>query len=121
MVRAASRLVNNLTNITVLANPANASANPIARAVESAGQKLSINVRTDFIRNASEIEAAISGAGRRSRGALIVLPDGLAVVQSAPRQRALISLRNEVVPALFWGKALESVGELENYADFSRS
>jgi putative tryptophan/tyrosine transport system substrate-binding protein len=73
---------NNLTNITVLANPANASANPIARAVESAGQKLSINVRTDFIRNASEIEAAISGAGRRSRGALIVLPDGLAVVQS---------------------------------------
>jgi hypothetical protein len=31
--------------------------------------------------------------------------DSVARFSAGPRQRALISLRNEVVPALFWGKA----------------
>jgi putative tryptophan/tyrosine transport system substrate-binding protein len=42
-----------LPSVTALANPANPSANPIARAVESAGQKLSIPVTTNFVRNQS--------------------------------------------------------------------
>jgi putative ABC transport system substrate-binding protein len=54
----------------------------IARAVESAGQKLSIEVTTDLIRNQSDVETAISSLAKRSRGGLIVLPDGLAIVQS---------------------------------------
>ena len=71
-----------LANVTVLANPANASANPIARAIESASQSSRIiEVTTHFIRNENDIEAAISNASQRPHGGLIVLPDGLAVVQ----------------------------------------
>jgi len=70
-----------LANVTVLANPANAAANPMARAIESASQSFRIEVTTHFIRNENDIEAAISNAGQRPHGGLIVLPDGLAVVQ----------------------------------------
>jgi putative tryptophan/tyrosine transport system substrate-binding protein len=70
-----------LANVAVLANPANASANPMARAIESASQSSRIEVTTHFIRNENDIEAAISNGGQRPHGGLIVLPDGLAVVQ----------------------------------------
>src|SRR5262245_36830195 len=58
-----------LANVTVLANPANASANPIARAIESASQSSRIiEVTTHFIRNENDIEAAILNAGQRPHG-----------------------------------------------------
>jgi putative ABC transport system substrate-binding protein len=101
-----------LASVTVLANPANASANPIARAVETAGHRLSIEVTTDLIRNRSDIEAAISNAGQRSRGGLIVLPDGLAVVQSD----LILSLgERHSIPALYPFRLFAEKGGLVVY------
>jgi ABC-type uncharacterized transport system substrate-binding protein len=101
-----------LLSVTALANPANPSANPIARAIESAGQKLSIPVTTNFVRDQSDIEAAISSAAQHPRGGLIVLPDGLAVVQSD----LIVSLvKRYHVPALYPFRVFAEKGGLLVY------
>jgi putative ABC transport system substrate-binding protein len=71
-----------LTRVTVIANPANATANPIAGLIEDAGRLVSIEVTTASVRSASDIEVAISNAAQRPSGGLIVLPDSLAVIHS---------------------------------------
>jgi len=71
-----------LTHITVIANPANPTANPIAGFIKDAGRLVSTEVTTASVRSASDIEAAINNAAQQPRRGLIVLPDSLAVVHS---------------------------------------
>jgi putative tryptophan/tyrosine transport system substrate-binding protein len=71
-----------LNRVTIIANPANATANPIAGLIEDAGRLVSIEVTTASVRSASDIEVAISNAAQRPSGGLIVLPDSLAVIHS---------------------------------------
>jgi putative tryptophan/tyrosine transport system substrate-binding protein len=71
-----------LNRVTIIANPANATANPIAGLIEDAGRLVSIEVTTASIRSASDIETAISSAAQQPSGGLIVLPDSLAVIHS---------------------------------------
>jgi putative tryptophan/tyrosine transport system substrate-binding protein len=71
-----------LNRVTIIANPANATANPIAGLIEDAGRLVSIEVTTASVRSASEIEVAISNAAQQPSGGLIVLPDSLAVIHS---------------------------------------
>jgi putative tryptophan/tyrosine transport system substrate-binding protein len=71
-----------LTRVTIIANPANATANPIAGLIEDAGRLVSIEVTTASVRSASDIEVAISNAAQQPSGGLIVLPDSLAVIHS---------------------------------------
>jgi putative tryptophan/tyrosine transport system substrate-binding protein len=71
-----------LNRVTIIANPANATANPIAGLIEDAGRLVSIEVTTASVRSASDIEVAISNAAQQPSGGLIVLPDSLAVIHS---------------------------------------
>ena len=71
-----------LTRVTVIANPANATANPLAGIIKDGGRLVSIEVTTASVYSASDIEAAISSAAQQSGSGLIVLPDSLAVVHS---------------------------------------
>src|SRR5262249_11022386 len=71
-----------LTHITVIANPANPTANPIAGFIKDAGRLVSTEVTTASARSASDIEAAINNAAQQPRRGLIVLPHSLAVVNS---------------------------------------
>jgi putative ABC transport system substrate-binding protein len=68
-------------HVTVLANPANPIANPFAQFIEETGRSMVLGVTTAFARDAAEMTAAIGAAAKEPGGALIVLPDGLAVVQ----------------------------------------
>jgi putative tryptophan/tyrosine transport system substrate-binding protein len=70
-------------HVTLLANPENPIANPFSQFIEAAGRTVALDVTTALVRNAAEIEAEIGAAAKRSGGAIIVLPDGLAVVHSA--------------------------------------
>ena len=49
-----------LTRVTVIANPANATANPLAGIIKDGGRLVSIEVTTASVYSASDIEAAIS-------------------------------------------------------------
>jgi putative tryptophan/tyrosine transport system substrate-binding protein len=71
-----------LTHVTVIANPANPIANPLARVIEETGRAISITVVTASAHGADDIQAIISTEGQQPSGGLIVLPDGLAVVHS---------------------------------------
>ena len=71
-----------LNRVTVIANPANATANPLARIIEDGARLVSIEVTTASVYSASDIETAISSTAEQSGSGLIVLPDSLAVVHS---------------------------------------
>jgi putative ABC transport system substrate-binding protein len=71
-----------LSHVTVIANPANPSAKPLAHAIEETGRALAVTISTAYVHGPDEIQTAISlGANEAGRG-IIVLPDGLAVVHS---------------------------------------
>jgi putative ABC transport system substrate-binding protein len=101
-----------LTHVTVIANPANPTANPLARVIEDAARAVSITVATAFVHDANDIQVAISGDRQQSGGGLIVLPDSLAVVHSG----LIIDLaeRNRL-PALYPFRTFAAKGGLLTY------
>jgi putative ABC transport system substrate-binding protein len=68
-------------HVTVLANPANPISDPFSRFIEETGRAMVLDVATAFVRDGAEMAAAIGAVAKQSGGAIIVLPDGLAVVQ----------------------------------------
>jgi putative ABC transport system substrate-binding protein len=101
-----------LTHVTVIANPANPTALPIARLIEDAGRLVAIEVATSPIRSASDIEAAISTAAQQRGGALVVVPDSLAVVHSD----LIVSLaERHRLPAVYAFRLFAAKGGLLTY------
>lgn len=72
-----------LSHVTVIANPANPSAKPLARVIEESGRTIAVTISTASVRGPEDIEAAISTSAHESGGGIIVLPDGLVVVHSS--------------------------------------
>jgi putative ABC transport system substrate-binding protein len=101
-----------LTHVTVIANPGNPTASPLARVIEDAGRAISITVATASVHGANDIQAAISADGQQEGGGLIVLPDSLAVVHSG----LIIDLaeRNRL-PALYPFRNFAAKGGLLTY------
>ena len=101
-----------LTRATVVANPANPTANPLASVIEDTGRVASVEVTTALVRSADDIEAAISSAAQRSSAGLIVLPDSLALVHSD----LLVGLANRHrLPAVYAFRAFAAKGGLLTY------
>jgi putative ABC transport system substrate-binding protein len=71
-----------LSHVTIIANPNNPMAEPLAHYIEETGRALAIGITTASVRGPKDIEAAIVGGGQQSGGGMIVLPDSLAVVHS---------------------------------------
>jgi putative tryptophan/tyrosine transport system substrate-binding protein len=101
-----------LTRVTVIANPANATANPLAGIIENGGRLVSIEVTTATVHSASAIEAALSSAARQSGSGLILLPDSLAVVHS----ELIVSLaEHHHLPAVYPFRLFAAKGGLLAY------
>src|SRR5262249_26437220 len=101
-----------LTRVTVIANPANPTAYPLARVIEDVGRTISITVATASVHGANDIQAAISADRQRSGGGLIVLPDSLAIVHS----RLIIDLAERThLPAIYPFKTFAAKGGLLTY------
>jgi putative tryptophan/tyrosine transport system substrate-binding protein len=69
-----------IRRVTLLANPANSGATLFAQYIENAGRATGIDIETAYVRDSSEISAAIMAAARQTGGALIAFPDSLTVV-----------------------------------------
>jgi len=78
-------------HVTVIANPSNPIGTPFSRYVEGVGRGMSLDIVTALVRTPAEIVTAITAAAREFGGAIIVLPDGLAVVQ----RKLIISMANQ--------------------------
>jgi putative ABC transport system substrate-binding protein len=101
-----------LTHVTVIDNPANPSAHPIANFIEDAGPRMSIEITTAFVHSAGDIEAAISSAAQRPSGGVIVLPDSLAVVHS---QLIIDLVQRHRLPTIYPFRAFATKGGLLTY------
>jgi putative tryptophan/tyrosine transport system substrate-binding protein len=71
-----------LSHVTVIANPANPFAKPLADVIEETGRAIAVPVSTASVHSSDDIQAAISTGAHQSGGGIIVLPDGLAVVHA---------------------------------------
>ena len=57
-----------LRHVTTIANPANPTADPLARFIEATGRSIDINVTTAAVRGANDIEAAVTIGGQQPEG-----------------------------------------------------
>ena len=101
-----------LRHVTTIANPANPTADPLARFIEATGRSIDINVTTAAVRGANDIEAAVTIGGQQPEGGLIVLPDSLAVIHS---ERILALAERYRLPALYPFRTFAAKGGLLTY------
>ena len=99
-------------HVWLLANPGNPIAVPFSQFIEAAGRAAAFDVKTALARNASEIEAAIGSAAQQVGGAIIVLPDSLAVVQ---RELIIGLASRHRLPALYPFRQFSEYGGLVSY------
>lgn len=101
-----------LTRVTVLANPGNPVALPFAKYIEEAGVNVGLGVTIAQVRNAAEIDDAIEAAAHEWQNALVVLPDGLAVVY---RDLIITQANRRRLPAIYPFRLFSEHGGLVSY------
>jgi putative ABC transport system substrate-binding protein len=99
-------------HVRLLTNPANPVAVPFSQFVEAAGRTVAVDVKTALVRNAAEIEAAIGSAAQQLGGAIIVLPDSLAIIE---RQLIIGLVSRHRLPALYPFRQFSEDGGLMSY------
>lgn len=100
-----------ITRVVIIRNAGNAGSLHFVPAIEQAGRSLSVQVSTASVRSAGDIEAAILGLAQGG-GALIVLPDSLAV---AHRQLIFDLAARHKLPALYPSEMFTTGGGLISY------
>ncbi|MGN6748521.1 MAG: ABC transporter substrate-binding protein [Xanthobacteraceae bacterium] len=69
-----------VTHVTVISNPANPSNLQFAQFIERVGTSSAMTITTASVNNSAEIETAIRNAAQETGGGLIVLGDGMLIV-----------------------------------------
>ena len=101
-----------IERVQLLANASNAANTSFAQFIETAGPSFSVAVSTAAVRNAVEIEEAITDIARHPKSGLVVLPDSLL---STHRDR-IIELSNRLrLPAVYAFRAFAATGGLLCY------
>jgi putative ABC transport system substrate-binding protein len=101
-----------IRRIILLGNAGNPIAVPLSQFIEGAGRSVALDVTSAFVRNAAHIEAAIGSIAQQPAGAVIVLPDSLAVVHS----KLIIALASRYrLPTLYPFRLFPENGGLMSY------
>ncbi len=101
-----------LRHVRLISNPGNPNNLQFSKYIETQGHAFGVEVATSEVRNAEEIEAAISNAARVPNMAILMLPDSLLVVNSALFAKAANKHR---LPALGPFKIFTDNGGLMSY------
>jgi putative tryptophan/tyrosine transport system substrate-binding protein len=106
-----------LRHITVIVNPDNLNSSQFSQFLERAGKSIKLDIMVAPVRNAVEIEAAISSTAQESGGGLIITPDSLPIVN---RDLIIGLAAQHRLPAIFPFRIFPSNGGLVSYGlDFN--
>jgi ABC-type uncharacterized transport system substrate-binding protein len=102
----------NISRIELIANPGNPASAAFSKQIEAAARSVNLDVRTTYVRDAAEIEAALRRAGDPPQAALITLPDFLPVVH----RDLIVKLTNELrIPTIHPFRTFPANGALMSY------
>jgi putative ABC transport system substrate-binding protein len=101
-----------ITHVALIANPANTGSASFARLLQTIGPSLGIEVVTASVRNATDIEAAISAVAQHPGGGLLVFPDSVAIVN---RDLIINLTARHRVPAIYPFRIFATSGGLLSY------
>jgi putative ABC transport system substrate-binding protein len=108
--------VPNLSRVAVLVNPGNPQHPDFLKNIQAATKTAGVNVSPLQAGTASQIEAALGAMTRERAGGLIVLPDGLFLLQA--RQIAELATKNRL-PTMFGVPEFVEAGGLMSYGQNS--
>jgi putative ABC transport system substrate-binding protein len=111
-VELLKRLNPDISRILLIANPENATSAPFSEQISLAGRSLNTEVKTTYVRNTDEIEAAIRTLGEAPNGALITLPDFLPLVNRDLIVKRMTELR---LPSIHPFRAFPLSGAVMSY------
>jgi putative ABC transport system substrate-binding protein len=102
----------NITTLTLLSNPANASFRRFVEVLEEAGRTKGLMIIIASLRTVSDIERAITTAARQANNALIVFPDSLLILH----RTLIVDLAEHYrLPAIFPFRVFPESGGLMSY------
>jgi putative ABC transport system substrate-binding protein len=102
----------NISRIELIANPGNPASAAFSKQIEATARSVNLDVRTTYVRDAAEIEAAIRRGGDPPQAALITLPDFLPVVH----RDLIVKLTNELrIPTIHPFRTFPANGALMSY------
>ena len=101
-----------VTRITVLLNSANPAANGHYRAIEAVATPLGVQTTLADVKNAAEIEHAISSLTNEPNGGLIILPDNVTLIH---RERIVAAAARHGLPAMYPYRYFVTAGGLVCY------
>src|SRR5215468_8160383 len=101
-----------ITRVAILFDPGNPSWTAYLRAIEAAAPAIGVQLVPAGVRDAEQIEKAVSGLAAEPNGALLVLPAPAAV---ANRQRLISVVARHRLPAIYPNRTYTTDGGLMSY------